>query len=546
MKARDRYTQLTRGRSQFLDTAVECSRLTLPYLIQEDLSSQPTHRKLHTPWQSVGSKSVVNLAAKLMLALIPPQTSFFKFQVRDDKLGEEFPREIKSELDLSFAKMERMVMDYINASSDRVVVHQALKHLIVSGNALIFMGKDGLKNYPLNRFVINRDGNGNVCEIVTKELISRKILGIDLPESLPNSPGDDGYKTGSDDQDVEVYTYVRLDDNGRWVWHQEAFDKIIPNSRSTAPKNASPWLVLRFNQVDGEDYGRGRVEEFLGDIRSLEGLSQALVEGSAAASKVVFLVSPSSTTKPKTIADAGNGAIVQGRPDDVGVIQVGKTADFRTAAEQMQTLERRISDAFLVLQVRQSERTTAEEVRLTQMELEQQLGGLFSLLTVEFLIPYLNRTLHILQRNRELPKIPKDVVRPQIVAGVNALGRGQDQQSLVQFAQTLAQTMGPEIMAKFLDPGEYVKRLAAAQGIDVLNLVKTPETMSQEAQAQEQKMQQMEMLKQAGQLASSPMMDPSKNEAAGELIKDQYNQLQNGNNQGEPPAEGGEETTPEG
>ena len=242
-------------------------------------------------------------------------------------------------------------MDYINASSDRVVVHQALKHLIVSGNALIFMGKDGLKNYPLNRFVINRDGNGNVCEIITKELISRKILAMNLPEPLPNSPGDDGYKTGSDDQDVEVYTYVRLYDNGRWGWHQEALDRIIPGSRSTAPKNTSPWLTLRFNTVDGEDYGRGRVEEFLGDIRSLEGLSQALVEGSAAASKVVFLVSPSSTTKPKTIADAGNGAIVQGRPEDVGVVQVGKTADFRTAAEQINTLERRISDAFLLLNV---------------------------------------------------------------------------------------------------------------------------------------------------------------------------------------------------
>ena len=539
MKARDRYNQLTVGRRQFLDTAVECSRLTLPYLIQDDLTSRPTHQKLFTPWQSVGSKSVVNLAAKLMLALIPPQTSFFKLQVRDDKLGEEFPREVKSELDLSFAKMERMVMDYVNASSDRVVVHQALKHLIVSGNALIFMGKDGLKNFPLNRFVVNRDGNGNVCEIVTKELISRKILGMDLPESVPNSPGDDGYKTGSDDQDVEVYTYVRLDDNGRWVWHQEAFDKILPNSRSTAPKNTSPWLVLRFNTVDGEDYGRGRVEEFLGDIRSLEGLSQAIVEGSAAAAKVVFLVSPSSTTKPKTIADAGNGAIVQGRPDDVGVIQVGKTADFRTAAEQMQTLERRISEAFLVLQVRQSERTTAEEVRLTQMELEQQLGGLFSLLTVEFLIPYLNRTLHILQRTNQIPKLPKDIVRPQIVAGVNAIGRGQDQQSLVQFAQTLAQTMGPEIMAKFLDPGEYVKRLAAAQGIDVLNLVKTPETMAQEAQQQQQQMQQMEMLKQAGQFANSPMADPSKNEGMGNMLKDGYDQVQNGNTEGEPPTEGG-------
>ena len=533
MKARDRYTQLTRGRTQFLHTAVECSRLTLPYLVQEDLNSRPEHQKLQTPWQSVGAKSTVNLAAKLMLALLPPQTSFFKLQIRDDKLGEEFDPKIKSELDLSFAKMERMVMDYINASSDRVVVHQALKHLIVSGNALIFMGKDGLKNYPLNRYVVNRDGSGNICEIVTKELISRKILGEDLPVPLPNPVGDDG-KTGSQDQDVEVYTYVRYDKNGRWVWHQEAFDNILPGSRSTAPKNASPWLVLRFNTVDGEDYGRGRVEEFLGDIRSLEGLSQALVEGSAAAAKVVFLVSPSSTTKPKTIADAGNGAIVQGRPDDVGVVQVGKTADFRTAQEQMVNLEKRINEAFLVLQVRQSERTTAEEVRLTQMELEQQLGGLFSLLTVEFLIPYLNRTLHILQRNKEIPKIPKDVVRPQIVAGVNAIGRGQDQQSLVQFAQTLAQTMGPEVMAKFLDPAEYVKRLAAAQGIDVLNLVKTPETMAQEREQQMQQMQQQEMLKQAGQFANSPMMDPSKNEAAGEMLKEQKDQLTNGQNQGEP------------
>jgi len=546
MNARERYSQLTHGRTQFLHTAVECSRLTLPYLVQEDLSSRPEHQKLHTPWQSVGSKSVVNLAAKLMLALLPPQTSFFKLQVRDDKLGVEFPREIKSELDLSFSKMERMVMDYINASSDRVVVHQALKHLIVSGNALIFMGKDGLKNYPLNRYVISRDGNGNVCEIVTKELISRRILSEDLPELLMpkvNLPGDDGYKTGSDDHDVEVYTYVRLDKNGRWIWHQEAFNKIIPGSRSTAPKNTSPWLVLRFNTVDGEDYGRGRVEEFLGDIRSLEGLSQALVEGSAAAAKVVFLVSPSSTTKPKTIADAGNGAIVQGRPDDVGVIQVGKTADFRTAQEQMMQLEKRINEAFLVLNVRQSERTTAEEVRLTQMELEQQLGGLFSLLTIEFLVPYLDRTLHILQRNKELPKIPKDLVRPEIVAGVNALGRGQDQQSLVQFAQTLAQTMGPEIMAKFLDPAEYVKRLAAAQGIDALNLIKSPETMEQEKQAQMQQMQQQEMLKQAGQFANSPMMDPSKNPAMGKGLNDGYDQQQqDANQQGEPPAEGAEET----
>ena len=509
--ARERYNQLSSNRTQFLSTAVECSELTLPYLIKEDTSSN--HRHIKQPWQSVGAKSVVNLAAKLGLALLPPQTTFFKLQIRDDKLGEEVPPEVRSEIDLSFSKMERMVMDYVNASTDRVVLNQALKHLVVSGNALIYMGKDGLKHYPLNRYVLNRDGNGNVIEIVTKELISRKLLDLPKEVNQPNSGIDEtngGY--GTDDKDVEVYTCVKIDDkSGRWTWHQEAFDKIIEGTRSTAPKNTSPWLVLRFNTVDGEDYGRGRVEEFLGDLRSLEGLSQALVEGSASAAKVIFLVSPSSTTKPGTLAAAGNGAIVQGRPEDVAVVQVGKTADFRTASEVAQQIERRISDAFLVLNIRQSERTTAEEVRLTQLDLEQQLGGLFSLLTTEFLIPYLDRTLHILQRSNQLPKIPKDMVRPQIVAGVNALGRGQDRESLIQFLQTIGQTMGPEALMKFIDPSEYIKRLAAAQGIDVLNLVKTDQQMQQEAQQQAQAQQQQALTEQAGQMLSAPMLDPSKN-----------------------------------
>ena len=171
MNARERYNKLSTGRSQFLRTAVECSDLTLPYLITDDLSSHPNHKSLITPWQSVGAKCVVTLAAKLMLALLPPQTTFFKLQVRDDKLGEELDPQIRSELDLSFSKMERMVMDYIAASSDRVVIHQALKHLIVGGNALIFMGKDGLKIYRLNRYVVNSYVNGNVSVIVTKELI---------------------------------------------------------------------------------------------------------------------------------------------------------------------------------------------------------------------------------------------------------------------------------------------------------------------------------------------------------------------------------------
>ena len=508
MTAKSRYDNLSSDRSQFLTEAEDATKLTLPYLIRGHEDYQKGMKQLKTPWQSVGAKGVVALASKLSLSLVPPQTSFFKLQLDESQLGEEFGPQVKSELDLSFAKIERTILDAIAASDDRVVIHQALQHLVVGGNALIFMGKEGLKLYPLNRYVIERDGNGNVIEIITKERINKDL--IPNYETLkPNVPYSQEYD--EDKEECDVYTYVKRDNN-RFVWHQEVHDKKIPGSNGKAPVDSTPWLPLRFNTVDGEAYGRGRVGQFIGDLKSLEALSQAIVEGSAAAAKVVFTVSPSATTKPQTLAAAGNGAIVQGRPDDIGVIQVGKTADFATALQHMQTLEKRLNEAFLILSVRQSERTTAEEVRMTQMELEQQLGGLFGLLTVEFLVPYLNRKLSIFQKTGQIPRIPKGIVKPIIVAGINSLGRGQDVQALGGFLQTIATTMGPEAITTYINPEEVIKRLAAAQGIDVLNLVKSMEEVQQKEQEAMQQEAEMEAIKGTPALMKAPMLDPSKNQ----------------------------------
>ena len=499
MTAKQRYDRLSSRRSQFLNSARQAADLTLPYLIREDELTSKSSLRLPQPYQSTGAKGVVTLASKLMLALLPPQTSFFKLQVNDINLPQELGPEIRSELDLSLAKIERTIMESIAESGDRVVVHQALKHLVVAGNALVFMSKEGLKLYPLNRYVVDRDGNGNVIEIVTKETVSKKLVKNFYPDLMQPGVSED---TSMPDDECIIYTHVTRDNN-RWVWHQEMFDQILPKSQGKAPIDANPWLVLRFNHVDGEVYGRGRVEEFLGDLKSLEALSQAIVEGSAAAAKVVFTVAPSSTTKPQTLAKAGNGAIIQGRPDDIGVVQVGKTADFQTAYQMIGSLTQRLNEAFLILNVRDSERTTAEEVRMTQLELEQQLGGLFSLLTVEFLIPYLNRKLNVAQKTGEIPRLPKgDIVRPTIVAGINALGRGQDRESLGQFLTIIAQTMGPEAIGQFINPDEVIKRLAAASGIDVLNLVKSMDELQAEQQQQMSQQQELMAMQQAPQMAA--------------------------------------------
>ena len=80
------------------------------------------------------------------------------------------------------------------------------------------------------------------------------------------------------------------------------------------------------------------------------------------------------------------------------------------------------------------------------------------------------------------------MVKPTIVAGVNALGRGQDRESLIQFMTTIAQAMGPEAMLQYINPEEAIKRLAAAQGIDILNLVRSMQEIQAEQQANEEKL----------------------------------------------------------
>ena len=125
------------------------------------------------------------------------------------------------------------------------------------------------------------------------------------------------------------------------------------------------------------------MEEYLGDLRSLEALTQAIVEGSAAAAKVLFLVRPNGTTRINTLAKSPNGAIVQGDVNDVSTLQLQKSQDFRIALDTITQVRDRLSFAFLLNSSvqRNAERVTAEEVRFMAQELESALSGDYSVLS---------------------------------------------------------------------------------------------------------------------------------------------------------------------
>ena len=488
--AQGRYEACEQERETFLDRARDSSKLTLPTLIPPSNFSNAT--KYSTPFNSVGARGVNNLASKLLLSLVPPNAPFFRLKMDDFVIKEiEGDESLKTNIEEGLSQIERAIMTDIDVMSDRVAIFEALKHLIVAGNVLLFVGETGIRVFPLSRYVVKRDPSGNVIEIVTKESLSPSML----PEEIRPAVVD---QLKGDERSVDIFTYIHRKKD-KFVVFQEVKGIVVPKSQGTFLADKSPYIPLRFNRVDGESYGRGYVEEYFGDLKSLEGLTRAIVEGSAAASKVLFMVAPNGTTRARKLGESPNGAIIEGSANDVSVLQVNKFNDFRIAYDTMNRIETRLQLAFLLNSSiqRNAERVTASEIRFMAEDLEQALGGIYSILSQEFQLPYVMRKMAMMEKDKKLPKLPKDGVRPSIVTGLEALGRGNDKNKLIAFLQTLSATLGQETIAKYINVTDAVSRLATSEGIDPKGLVRNEQELQAEMEAQMQA-QQAQQLTQAG------------------------------------------------
>ena len=351
-----------------------------------------------------------------------------------------------------------------------------------------------MRVFPLTHYVCNRDASGNILEIVIKENISPLSLPLEVMEKVVSDPE---YKK---DEDIELYTHIYRLENNKFYICQEVNGMKIPESIGNFTKEQLPYSALRMVRVDGEDYGRGYVEEFLGDLKSLEGLSRALVESAAASSKIVFMVKPNSVTKKRDLALTRNGDIITGSEDDVSVLQAQKQYDLQVVERSIAKLEERMSYAFLLHTAiqRDAERVTAQEIRYMAEQLETAMGGVYSLLSQEFQLPLVKILMKRMQEAKEIPPLPKDSVTPTIITGIEALGRGNDLQKLREFVAeivNLAQ-VNPQVVQS-LNEADLIKRIATSLGIEMEGLIKTEEELAAEQEAMQQQQQQQQMMQMA-------------------------------------------------
>lgn len=490
--ASTRYETLSMHRQPYLRRARDCALITIPGIMPPEGHNGTAD--LYKPYQSVGADGVNNLASKIALVLFPPGSPFFKLELDDfaveelaqqNQMTEADIEDFRAESDEALGKMERAVVTGMEERGTRAVLFEVFKHLIICGNILVHILPDGkLKLLPLDRFVVKRDGSGNILDIVVKETMSC----FALPEAA-RRVYDEWSKNAadtekSDQKNVDIYTWVRRRKGGGFDYHQEICNRIIPETEGFSVEGKDEWLPLRWSHVANEDYGRSRCDEYIGDLQSLEEVEKAIIIYTAVASKILCMVNESGTTRKQDIEESESGDVVDGDPEDVGFLQVDKHMDFSVVIQRGQDKQARLERAFMLAASvqRDAERVTAEEIRAMIGELEQGLGGVYSVMAEELQRPLVITIMSKMEKTGKLPALPKDTVRPKIVTGIEGLGRASDFQKLLTLITTLMEQLGQPAVLQWLNIGAFIKRTAAALGVDITGLLKSPEQVQQEQQ----------------------------------------------------------------
>jgi hypothetical protein len=488
----DRFSELDIRRRSKLDRARECAILTVPSLMPPENWSEEF--ELPQPYSSVGSRGVTALASRMLSALIPlNDLPFFTFAL---KSGVEPEVEVGTLLD----SLAMQVYDKMKSKNIREAFFQALQSLIVVGDIAVKIEEDfTFRCIRFDHYVAIRDVVGDLVEFIHLEFIPDETpLPADSQETW-------GYGLWNRNGFKTIFCRYVLDEEGKWHGRKEDFDG---NVIDEGVYEVFPYAVLRWNSVVSENYGRSKCEEIFGDLKTLEAYTESLINGMAAASTFFMSVSPTGVTELTDLATAQNGEWVAARQEDVYVISPAQTINpqIQQTQNSVEMMRREIGEAFLMNRgsIRNAERVTATEVRMIGQELEQVLGGAFSSIARDLLVPVIKRTIYLMVEAGDIdPRLSQDFfdrdgrLTLDIVTGLQALSRDTELQKLMQMGEMIRNL--PQQAVQHFRFDEYGKALISALGFDPRNWIKSQGDLDEERAKMMQEQTQAQVAGAAGQ-----------------------------------------------
>ena len=480
----DRFRVLDSLRTSKLERARYCSSLSVPSLLPPDGWNEQS--QLPQPYSSTSARGVTSMASRMLSALLPLNDSpFFRFEMSTGMQPE-------NEVEMYLNNLSYQVYNKLSSGNLRETLYQLLQHLIVVGDVMLIMEDDmNFRVVRLDRFVVRRDVYGDVEEVIYKEYetVEEDVDNAELYSSSLDMDSRKGYRP--------IYTKLwYLASDGVWKSKTEDKDGNVLNSGTYT---VLPFVVLRWSGIPGENYGRSHCEDLIGDIKTLEGFTEGLINGITAASIFWMAVDPTGLAEIDDINGTPTGGWIGARQNEVHVVSPAATMNPQISSTQagVNILRQELGKAFLLdsASIPQGERVTATAVRMIGQELEHVLGGAFSAIARDLMEPIVTRTVFLMitagevdQRLADMFSSEEGLLNVEIVTGLQALSRDSDLQKLMQMGEMVRNLPEPAIAMFKWD--EYGKALITALGFNADLWVKSEDQVKDEqlklAQAQGQ------------------------------------------------------------
>lgn len=468
---------------------------TIPSVFpREESLSNYQNKQIEYDCQSTGAGLVNRLATKLASTLFPANTSFFKIDINEAIKDLFDERQIENVIELENKACDRL---FLNASYAQLV--QAMRLLIITGDILLYRVNEAMRVYSLRDYSLKRNQLGEVLDIIIQEHKYWSELPNDVKYIVGAKPTDDK---------IKMYTRVKLQTtNGfkSWKVTQEINGRDI-GTDVVYPDKLCPYIPVTWNFVNGDNYGRGYVEDYAADLYKYSTMSAALADYQFESLRVLYLVDPQKQFDTESAENAGTGEFIHGAAEAVSVFEAGDANKIQQIMLNLGEIEQRLNIAFMYTgNTREAERVTAYEISQNAQEAENVLGGVYSQLSQNMHMP-----LAYLLLNEENEGIIHDINRQNlklsILTGLQALSRSSEAQALTIAASALNAIIpsftGLGLSAKW-NIDAIAEMVLNSHGVNVTALQYTEEelTQIQEAQQQQQaqqQMQQMQMGAQAG------------------------------------------------
>lgn len=472
--ASKRFEKFDNKRQGILRRLERYAAWTVPKLFPIKNRDQDTEPLTHG-FQSLGAQSTNHLANRLMMSLFQPNRPFFRLEADEAtkrKLQEAGadPKTLQSAL----AKAEQDASMELDKRSIRSRLYDMLKMLIVLGNALMIFEKDSVRILNLRHYVVKRNKEGKVVEMVVREKVNKEHLSA---AAYAQCLGRAEFKPDADGCCYE-YQWIKLRD-GKYdidTWIDDV--KLNASFSSRVKEEKLKYRAVTWDLASGDDYGTGLVEDYEADFQSLSMLSEATVYAAILASEYRWIVNPTGQTQIEDFQNSPNGGALPGQKDDISLLSHGLESNVGTNIQLQQMYINRIGAGFMLQSAvtRDAERVTKEEIQRNAEELEGGLGGAYSRIAVDVQVPTAYWTMDL---------IGKDIVgkgiEPVIITGLAALSRSGDRDRLLAFGTNLASVLSlPPVILGRLRLSAWMSDLAAAEGIDPNTYVLTEEEYQQQ------------------------------------------------------------------